>query len=291
MPEPVPLSKVKDLLVEEAARRTLPREAGLAHQHAELFARLSSEQTAKLLAELRTLPFVDATVAVKIADVLPSTRRRSASSSRRSGSRSTKRRSPGSSRSWHSTDERGGSGVENYAIILDYLPNGRQTERGFHREPLALAIGEDELKLFELVPRPRANLTPGMRVPLVPVGTTPSPIDHVRRRVGYDEITVAARTELAGALESIVKRNSVRYLRFFNDAPAVSRRFHLLELLPGIGKKTMQQIVDERKSAPFASFEEIESRVHLKNPERLIVGRIEQELSGVEDKYRLFVAP
>jgi len=181
--------------------------------------------------------------------------------------------------------------VENYAIILDYLPNGRQTERGFHREPLALAIGEDELKLFELVPRPRANLTPGMRVPLVPVGTTPSPIDHVRRRVGYDEITVAARTELAGALESIVKRNSVRYLRFFNDAPAVSRRFHLLELLPGIGKKTMQQIVDERKSAPFASFEEIESRVHLKNPERLIVGRIEQELSGVEDKYRLFVAP
>ena len=53
----------------------------------------------------------------------------------------------------------------------------------------------------------------------------------------------------------------------------------------------MQQIVDERKTAPFASFEELEARVHLKNPERLIVGRIEQELSGVEDKYRLFVAP
>jgi len=181
--------------------------------------------------------------------------------------------------------------VENYAIILDYLPNGRQTERGFHREPLALAIGEDELKLFELVPRPNANLAPGTRVSLVPVGTTPSPIDHVRRRIGYDELTVSGRTELTVALEAIVKRNSPRYLRFFNDAPAVSRRFHLLELLPGIGKKTMQQIVDERKSAPFASFEEIETRVHVKNPERLIVGRIEQELSGVEDKYRLFVAP
>ena len=181
--------------------------------------------------------------------------------------------------------------MENYAIILDYLPNGRQTERGFHREPLALAIGEDELKLFELVPRPSVDLTPGMRVPLLSVGTTPSPIDHVRRRVGYDELTVAARTELTGALEGIVQRNAPRYLRFFNEAPAVSRRFHLLELLPGIGKKTMQQIVDERKTAPFASFEELESRVHVKNPERLIVGRIEQELSGVEDKYRLFVAP
>jgi putative nucleotide binding protein len=181
--------------------------------------------------------------------------------------------------------------VENYAIILDYLPNGRQTERGFHREPLALAIGEDELKLLELVPRPNANLAAGMRVPLAPVGAAPSPIDHVRRRVGYDELTVSARTELAPALEGIVKLHSARYLRFFNEAPAVSRRFHLLELLPGIGKKTMQQIVDERKSAPFASFEELEARVHVKNPERLIVGRIEQELSGVEDKYRLFVAP
>ena len=181
--------------------------------------------------------------------------------------------------------------MENYAIILDYLPNGRQTERGFHREPLALAVGEDELKLLELVPRPGVTFTPQTRVPLVPVGGTASPVDHVRRRVGYDELTVAARTELPAALEAIVRRNSPRYLRFFNEAPAVSRRFHLLELLPGIGKKTMQLIVDERKRAPFSSFEEIESRVHLKNPERLIVGRIEPELSGGEDKYRLFVAP
>jgi putative nucleotide binding protein len=37
--------------------------------------------------------------------------------------------------------------LESYAYILDYLPTGRQTERGFHREPVALAIGESELKL------------------------------------------------------------------------------------------------------------------------------------------------
>jgi putative nucleotide binding protein len=181
--------------------------------------------------------------------------------------------------------------VENFAYILDYLPNGRPTERGFHREPLALAIGEDELKLFELVPRPGVTLAPGSRVPLVATGGAPPPIDHVRRRVGFDELTVAARTELTTVLERIVEANAPRYLRFFNEAPAVSRRFHLLELLPGIGKKTMQQIVDERRRAPFASFAEIEQRLHLKSPAQLIVGRIEQELSGVEDKYRLFVAP
>ncbi|HTZ61769.1 MAG TPA: DUF655 domain-containing protein [Thermoplasmata archaeon] len=181
--------------------------------------------------------------------------------------------------------------MENYAYILDYLPNGRQTERGFHREPLALAIGEDELKLFELVPRPGAKLSAGGRIPLVPLAGAAPPIDHVRRRIGYDELTVAGRSELPATLEKIVLGNVPRYLRFFNDAPAVSRRFHLLELLPGIGKKTMQQIVDERKRAPYASFADLEQRCHLKSPEKLIVGRIEQELSGVDDKYRLFVAP
>ncbi len=181
--------------------------------------------------------------------------------------------------------------MESFAYILDYLPSGRQTERGYHREAVALAIGATELKLFELVPKPGTTLTVGDRVPLLPGAGTVPPIDHVRRRIGYDELTAAARTELTNVLERIVRADPARYLRFFNEAPSVSRRFHLLELLPGIGKKTMQAILDERRRAPFASFEELESRLHLKNPERLIVGRIEQELSGVDDKYRLFVAP
>jgi len=71
MPEPVPLARVKELLTEEATHRTLPREAGLALQHAEGVVRLSAEDTQKLIDQLRTLPFVDAAVAVKVADILP----------------------------------------------------------------------------------------------------------------------------------------------------------------------------------------------------------------------------
>jgi len=71
VPEPVPLARVKDLLTEEAAHRTLPREAGLALQHAEGIVRLSGAETQKLIDQLRTLPFVDAAVAVKLADTLP----------------------------------------------------------------------------------------------------------------------------------------------------------------------------------------------------------------------------
>ena len=142
-----------------------------------------------------------------------------------------------------------------------------------------------------MVPRPGTALTTGQRVPLVGSPGAPSPIDHVRRRLGRDELTVAARAELEPALQQVVLRDPARYLRFFNEAPAVSRRFHLLELLPGIGKKTMLAIVDERKRGPFKDFPDLEARLHLKNPEMLIVGRIAQEMSGVEDKYRLFVTP
>jgi DNA-directed RNA polymerase subunit F len=71
MPEPVALSQVKRMLSEEAARRVLPREALLAQAHAETFAKLTPEATDKLIAELRALPYIDAAMAVKLADLLP----------------------------------------------------------------------------------------------------------------------------------------------------------------------------------------------------------------------------
>ena len=181
--------------------------------------------------------------------------------------------------------------MESYVYVLDYLPAGRSTERGFRREPVALAVGETELKLLEILARPGVALLPGSRIPVAPIGGVAPPIDHVRRRLGYDELTTSARTELTGALEKVVLSDPARFLRFFNDSESVSRRFHLLELLPGIGKKTMQAIVEERKRGPFASFADIEARLHLKGPQLLLVARIEAELQGVGDKYRLFVAP
>lgn len=177
------------------------------------------------------------------------------------------------------------------AYVLDYLPQGRAGERSFHREPVVLALGETELKLLEILGRPGVPFTIGTRIPLLPVNGTPAPIDHVRRRLAHEELTATARAELPHAIEEVVRAHADRYLRFFNDSQAVSRRFHPLELLPGIGKRTMQAIVAERQKAPFSSFADLERRVPLATPERAVALRIEQELSGVEDKYRLFVAP
>lgn len=71
MPDPIPLARVKEMLLEEAARRPLPREALLAQSHAESFARLDVAATDALIAELRTLPYVDSAMAVKLADLMP----------------------------------------------------------------------------------------------------------------------------------------------------------------------------------------------------------------------------
>jgi DNA-directed RNA polymerase subunit F len=71
MSEPITIAQVKQLLTEEAARRTLPREATLALAHAEMFARLTPEQAETLVAALQALPSIDRALAVKIADILP----------------------------------------------------------------------------------------------------------------------------------------------------------------------------------------------------------------------------
>jgi putative nucleotide binding protein len=83
-----------------------------------------------------------------------------------------------------------------------------------------------------------------------------------------------------------------RFLKFFNEAPAISTRFHVLELLPGLGKKMMHDILDERKKKPFESFKEMCDRIDfLRAPDKLIAKRVELELTDPNQKYRLFTRP
>jgi putative nucleotide binding protein len=62
---------------------------------------------------------------------------------------------------------------------------------------------------------------------------------------------------------------------------------HAFELLPGIGKKYMWQIVNERDKKPFASFKEIQERANVPDPVKAIVRRILDELTS-DQKYRIF---
>jgi putative nucleotide binding protein len=64
---------------------------------------------------------------------------------------------------------------------------------------------------------------------------------------------------------------------------------HQLELLPGLGKKHMWEIIQAREDKPFENFVDIKARVKLMpDPEKTIVKRIISELEGNE-KHHIFV--
>lgn len=181
--------------------------------------------------------------------------------------------------------------MEDYAIILDYLPHGRADKRGFRREPIAYAIGESEFKIFELTPKDNVGLTIGDKVYIGKNAEERHEILHVKRRIRFDDLTNAAQSELPYVLLQIVNESEEIFVKFYNEARAITTRFHMLELLPGLGKKSMWAIIEERKKKPFTSFEDIGERVSsVHHPEKLVAKRIEQELAEVEQKYHIFVA-
>lgn len=180
--------------------------------------------------------------------------------------------------------------MEDYAYILDFLARGRPDDRKFKKEPVVYAVGEQEFKLFELIPKPGVNLMIGDRVYLGKDMEKREHILHVKRRIKYDELTGTAQSELPYVVEDIVRVREKEFVEFFNTAQAITSRYHALEILSGLGKKIMQAIIAEREKRPFESFEDLEERVpSLHHPEKLIAGRIVEELSNPNTKYRLFV--
>lgn len=181
--------------------------------------------------------------------------------------------------------------MEDYARILDYLPQGLPDEKMFHREPVAYALGEDQFKLFELVPKQDVNLATGDRVYIGKDLDLRQEILHVKKRIGFNELTNASQSELPFVILQIIKAHESRFVQFFNESQAITTRFHMLELLPGLGKKTMWSIIEERKKGPFKDFQDISKRVPLAHQiEKLVAKRIEEELANPDEKYRLFVA-
>ena len=181
--------------------------------------------------------------------------------------------------------------LEEYAYILDYLPQGRSEDKSYHKTPLALAVGESELKLLELIPKPNALIAVGEKVYIGKDPEKREKILSVRRRISYSDLTSAGVNELPYTLEMIINQKEQFFLKFFNESQPINTRKHTLELLPGLGNKTMWSILEERKKQPFKSFADLTDRVKtLHNPQKMIASRIIEELEERYEKYKLFVA-
>jgi len=179
---------------------------------------------------------------------------------------------------------------EEKAIILDFLPHGHpfDTRPSHRRSPIAQAIGLDHFILLELVPKKGISLQIHEEV-YMGEGKRDK-IHHIIGKIPLDKMTQTGRNELEIVLKDLVKKNEKRFVEFFNKAQPINTRRHQIELLPGIGKKHMWEIIEERDKKPFESFDEIKSRVKLMpDPENAIIKRVLMELAG-EDKYKLFVS-
>lgn len=178
---------------------------------------------------------------------------------------------------------------EEYAIILDFLPNGYAFDkRPFHKKtPVAQAIGKETYVLLELVPKKDCFLQPLEEV-YIGEGKRDK-VHHIMGRITPDKLTETGKSEVNFVIKDIVLKNEKRFVEFFNKAGPLSTRMHQLELLPGVGKKHMLEILDKRSDKPFESFVDIKERVTLlPDPEKIIQKRILLELGGKE-KYYLFV--
>lgn len=178
---------------------------------------------------------------------------------------------------------------EENAIVLDFLPHGYPFDpRPSHRKsPIVQVIGTSHFTLLELVPKPGVFLQPLAEV-YIGEGKRDQ-IHHIVGKLVMDRLTATAKTELEFVVKDLVHKSEQRFVDFINAARPLTTRMHQLELLPGVGKKHMWEIIETREKQPFKSFVDIKARVKLMpDPEKAILKRILAELAGTE-KHHVFV--
>jgi len=179
---------------------------------------------------------------------------------------------------------------EETVVVLDFLPNGYAFDkRPSHKKtPIIQALGTKHFSLLELVPKKGVFVQPYEEV-YIGEGKREK-IHHIVGKLVLDRLTETAKSELEFVVKDLIKKNEKEFVDFFNTAQSLSMRMHQIELLPGVGKKHMWEIIEARKEKPFDSFKDIKKRVKLMpDPEKSIIKRIIQEILGKE-KHRIFTS-
>jgi putative nucleotide binding protein len=175
---------------------------------------------------------------------------------------------------------------EESAYVLDFLSRGKSVVIKGREGPMVQAMGEDRLTLLELLGMENQDFEIGEKVKIGKEGR--EKIISVLGKLTYEELTPEAKSSLPVVVEKLVKENEAKYVAYFNDLQPLTPRLHGLELIPGIGKTFMKEIVDMREKQPFSSFDDIQKRVGLREPAKMIAKRIVEELSG-DSRVSIFV--
>ena len=167
---------------------------------------------------------------------------------------------------------------EEFAYVLDFVPRGKSAIIKGREGPIVQALGEERLTLLELLAAENQDFETGEKLRIGREGR--AKILSVFGKLAYEDLTSEARSQLLAVCEVIVKNNEARYVAYFNELQPLTPRLHGLELIPGIGKTFMKTIIDTRGRQPFTSFDDIQDRVGLREPAKLVAKRIAEELTG-----------
>ncbi len=174
---------------------------------------------------------------------------------------------------------------EDFAYVLDAYDARSSFVHRKLRGKISQLLGERHFILLEGLVKPEAEVR---SLEKVYVGSGPrDKISTILKRIKLEDLTPVSKAEIENALEKSIVLNEQRWIDFFNKSGPITNRLHSLELLPGVGKKTMWDIIQKRERGPFINFEDFRQRIGV-DPVKLIVRRIIEELEGNE-KYLLFV--
>lgn len=175
---------------------------------------------------------------------------------------------------------------EEYAYVLDFTQRAKSSTVRGKEGMIIQAVGEERLTLLELLGAQNLSVEIGERVYIGREGR--DKVMSVLGRLEYESISQSAKNELPSVVEKIVITNQKRFIDYVNTAQPITPRIHALELIPGIGKTYMMTIIKEREKKKFESFSEVQQRVGLREPAKLLAKRIVDEITG-EARMNLFV--
>ncbi len=175
---------------------------------------------------------------------------------------------------------------EEFAYVLDFVPRGKSEAIKGREGPLVQAIGEERLTLLELLAMENVDFEAGEKVKIGKEGR--EKVASVLGKLAYEELSPEAKASLPAVVEALVRDNEKKFVGCFNELQPLTPRLHGLELIPGIGKTFMKEILDTREKQPFSSFDDVQTRVGLRDPAKMIAKRIIEELAG-DSRVSLFV--
>ncbi len=133
-------------------------------------------------------------------------------------------------------------GKDEYAYVIEYLPHGLMDSKDHKASAIILT---DSLSLLVAATKKDVSLESEKKVY---IGENKrDEIHHIIGRIKPEKLSGAGKERLAELISKRVKEEEQKFTTIINVLGPVNVRLNSLELIPNIGKKMTQKIIDERK--------------------------------------------